>query len=143
VGISVSRVGGDAQIKAMKKVSGTLKLDLAQYRSLAAFAQFSSDVDEVTKKQIERGAHMMELLKQGLFVPMPVEEQVASIWAGTSGYLDDLPIAKVSAFEKGFLAFLNGKYKKTLANIAKEKLVTPEIESQLKEAVGDFKKSFK
>src|SRR5437667_91447 len=89
VGVSVSRVGGDAQIKAMKKVSGTLKLDLAQYRALAAFAQFSTDVDAVTKKQIDRGARMMELLKQGQFAPMSVETQIVSIWAGTSGYLDD------------------------------------------------------
>lgn len=142
VGISVSRVGGEAQIKAMKKVAGTLKLDLAQYRSLAAFAQFSSDVDEVTKKQIERGARMMELLKQGLFVPMPVEQQIASIWAGTSGHLDDIAIAKVGEFEKGFLTFLNSKYRKTLSAIVKEKVMTPEIESRLKEAIGDFKKEF-
>jgi F-type H+-transporting ATPase subunit alpha len=142
VGISVSRVGGEAQIKAMKKVAGTLKLDLAQYRSLAAFVQFSSDVDEVTKKQIERGARMMELLKQGLFVPMPVEEQIASIWAGTGGYLDDIPVAKIDQFEKGFLTFLNSRYKKTLAAIAKEKIMTPAIESQLKEAVAAFKKEF-
>ncbi len=142
VGISVSRVGGEAQIKAMKKVAGMLKLDLAQYRSLAAFAQFSSDVDEATKKQIDRGARMMELLKQGLFVPMPVEEQVASIWTGTSGYLDSIPVTKVSQFEHEFLALLNAKYKKTLSAIAKEKIVTPEIESKLKEAVADFKKGF-
>ncbi len=143
VGISVSRVGGEAQIKAMKKVAGTLKLDLAQYRSLAAFAQFSSDVDEVTKKQIERGARMMELLKQGLFVPMPVEEQIASIWAGTNGYLDDIAVSKVGEFEKGFLELLTSRYKKTLSAIAKEKVMTPEIESKLKEAVADFKKGFK
>jgi F-type H+-transporting ATPase subunit alpha len=142
VGISVSRVGGEAQIKAMKKVAGTLKLDLAQYRSLAAFTQFSSDVDEVTKKQIERGSRMMELLKQGLFTPMPVEEQVASIWAGTNGYLDDVPVAKVGQFEKDFLAFLHSRYKKTLSAIVKERVMTPEIESQLKEAVADFKKAF-
>jgi F-type H+-transporting ATPase subunit alpha len=143
VGISVSRVGGDAQIKAMKKVAGTLKLDLAQYRSLAAFTQFSSDVDDATKKQIERGARMMELLKQGLFVSMPVEEQIAGIWAGTGGYLDDIAVDKVDQFEKGFLEFLNTRYKKTLAAIVKEKVMTPEIESKLKEAVSEFKKRFK
>lgn len=143
VGISVSRVGGEAQIKAMKKVAGTLKLDLAQYRSLAAFTQFSSDVDEVTRKQIERGSHMMELLKQEVFTPMPVEEQVASIWVGTAGYLDDVPVAKVGQFEKDFLAFLHSRYKKTLSNIAKEKVMTPAIESQLKEAIGNFKKGSK
>jgi F-type H+-transporting ATPase subunit alpha len=142
VGISVSRVGGDAQIKAMKKVAGTLKLDLAQYRSLAAFTQFSSDVDEATKKQIDRGSRMMELLKQGLFVPMPVEEQVASIWAGSTGYLDDIPVAKIGLFEQGFLTQLTTRYKKTLAAIAKEKVMTPAIESQLKDAVESFKKGF-
>jgi len=142
VGISVSRVGGEAQIKAMKKVAGTLKLDLAQYRSLAAFAQFSSDLDEATKKQIERGSRMMELLKQGVFVPMPVEEQIASIWAGTAGYLDDIAVAKVGAFEKGFLTYLNSRYKKMLTAIVKEKVLTPAIESQLKEAVAAFKKGF-
>jgi F-type H+-transporting ATPase subunit alpha len=142
VGISVSRVGGEAQIKAMKKVAGTLKLDLAQYRSLAAFVQFSSDVDEATKKQIERGSRMMELLKQGIFVPMPVEEQIASIWAGTAGYLDDLPVAKIGLFEQGFLSFLTSRYKKTLSAIVKEKIMTPAIESQLKEAITSFKKGF-
>lgn len=143
VGFSVSRVGGEAQLKAMKKVSGTLKLDLAQYRSLAAFAQFSSDVDEVTKKQIDRGARMMELLKQGQFVPMAVEDQIVSIWAGTSGYLDDVPVARVQQFEKEYLAFMHAKYKKTLAFIVKEKVLTAEIEKQLKESVEEFKKIFK
>lgn len=142
VGVSVSRVGGDAQIKAMKKVSGTLKLDLAQYRALAAFAQFSSDVDEVTKKQIDRGARMMELLKQGQFVPMSVETQIVSIWAGTSGYLDDVAISSVGRFEREFLSFVESRHKKILAAIGKEKVVTPEIESALKEAVSEFKKNF-
>ncbi len=142
VGISVSRVGGSAQNKAMKKVSGSMKLDLAQYRSLAAFAQFSTDVDEVTKKQIDRGARMMEVLKQGRFVPMPVEKQVAIIWAGNSGYLDDVPVALVNRFEKEFLEYLEKAHKKLLANIAKEKMITPDIESGLKLAVSDFKKSF-
>ncbi len=142
VGVSVSRVGGDAQIKAMKKVSGTLKLDLAQYRALAAFAQFSSDVDDVTKKQIDRGARMMELLKQGQFAPMSVETQIVSIWAGTSGYLDTIPVDKVGQFERGFVSFVESKHRKVLAAIVKEKVVTPEIESTLKEAVAEFKKNF-
>ncbi len=142
VGVSVSRVGGAAQIKAMKKVAGSLKLDLAQYRSLAAFAQFSTDVDDVTKKQIDRGARMMELLKQGRYMPMPVEKQVASIWMASNGYMDDVPVSAVGKFEKEFLAFLERSYKKVLPSIAKEKVITPEIESQLKSAVVDFKKGF-
>jgi len=143
VGISVSRVGGTAQVKAMKKVAGSLKLDLAQYRSLAAFAQFSTDVDAITKRQIERGARMLELLKQGRFVPMAIEEQVASIWAGNQGYMDDVPLPQVNRFEKEFLAFLNRSYKKTLTSIAKEKVLSSETEASLEKAVVEFKKNFK
>src|SRR5256885_9619673 len=104
VGISVSRVGGNAQIKAMRQVAGRLRLDLAQYRALAAFAQFGSDLDKATQAQITRGERMVELLKQGQFVPMPVEQQVISIWAGTNGYLDDVPVAAVRKFEAEWLA---------------------------------------
>lgn len=143
VGLSVSRVGGSAQIKAMKKVAGNLRLDLAQYRDLAAFAQFAADVDETTKKQIERGSHMMELLKQGQYQPLSVSEQVAIMWAGANGYLDDVPIAKVMEFEKQFLALLGNRHKKALAAIAKEKILSPEVEKELEGAVKDFKKSFK
>ncbi len=142
VGISVSRVGGAAQIKAMKKVAGNLRLDLAQYRELAAFAQFSTDLDEATKKQIDRGARMMELLKQGQYVPMSVDRQIALVWAGATGYLDDIPVTQVAAFEKEFLAYLDGRYKKTLAAIVKEKTITTDIEKDLKDAVGEFKKGF-
>lgn len=142
VGISVSRVGGTAQIKAMKKVAGNLRLDLAQYRSLAAFAQFASDVDDVTKRQIERGARMVELLKQGQYVPMPVEKQVALIWTGTSGNLDDIPVAKIGEFEKGFLEYMDTSYGKVLATIAKEKAISEESEATLREAVANFKKMF-
>jgi F-type H+-transporting ATPase subunit alpha len=142
VGVSVSRVGGEAQIKAMKKVSGTLKLDLAQYRSLAAFAQFSSDVDEVTKKQIDRGARMMELLKQGQGVPMPVSAQIVSIWTGTAGHLDDVAVSEVSRFEKEFLSLVTARHKKIFTLIEKEKNMTAEIEKILKEAVTEFKKGF-
>lgn len=142
VGISVSRVGGAAQIKAMKKVAGNLRLDLAQYRALAAFAQFSADVDEVTKKQIDRGARMVELLKQGQYVPLPVEKQVAIIWAGTSGHLDDLPVIKISEFEAGFSEYLDVRYGKTLAAIAKEKVVSAESEKTLNTAIGEYKKLF-
>ncbi len=142
VGLSVSRVGGNAQIKAMKKVAGNLRLDLAQYRDLAAFAQFSSDLDEATRKQIDRGSRMMEILKQGQYVPMPVERQVAIVWAGTSGRLDDVPVARVRAFEREFLEFLETSHPKALPAIAKERAISPEVEKMLGEAVGEFKKTF-
>lgn len=142
VGLSVSRVGSAAQIKAMKKVAGNLRLDLAQYRALAAFAQFASEVDETTKKQIDRGARMVELLKQGRYVPMPVEDQVAVIWAGVNGHLDDVPVAAVSNFEKEFIGFLKSNYKKTLPLLAKEKAITPDVEKDLVKAVVEFKKGF-
>ncbi len=142
IGLSVSRVGGSAQIKAMKKVAGNLRIDLAQYRELAAFAQFSSDLDEVTKKQIDRGSRMTELLKQGQYVPMSVEKQIAIIWVGIHGYVDTIPLARVGAFEKGFVEFLDREYKKTLTAIAKEKQLNQDIEEQLKKAVETYKKDF-
>ena len=140
VGLSVSRVGGAAQIKAMKKVSGNLRLDLAQYRDLAAFAQFSSDLDESTRKQIDRGSRMMELLKQEQFAPMAVERQVAIVWAGAGGYLDSIPVAKISDFEREYLEFLGSSFPKALSAIAKEKAISPETEKMLIAAVGEFKK---
>lgn len=143
VGLSVSRVGGAAQVKGMKKVAGSLRLDLAQYRALAAFAQFAADVDEATKKQIDRGARMTELLKQGQYVPMGVALQIAVIWAGINGYLDDLPVSAVPEFEKGFVAHLEGRYRKTLTMLGKEKMVTPDIEGDLRQAAETFKKIFK
>lgn len=143
VGVSVSRVGGSAQVKAMKQVSGKLKLDLAQYRELAAFAQFSTDVDEVTKKQIHRGSRMLELLKQGRFAPMSVACQVVSIWAGSNGHLDDVQVSEVARFESELLAYMDRLHKKILAAIAQEKTMTPEIEKMLESAVSGFKKTFK
>jgi len=142
-GVSVSRVGGDAQIKAMKKVAGSLKLDLAQYRELAAFAQFSSDLDEATKKQIDRGARMVELLKQGQYEPLSVAMQIAVVWAGVAGHLDDIPVAKITEFEREFREYLSTSYEKTLNAIIKEKAISPEIETKLKEAVEACKKTFK
>lgn len=142
VGVSVSRVGGSAQVKGMKKVAGSLKLDLAQYRSLAAFTQFATDVDEVTKKQIDRGARMLELLKQGRFAPMSVEKQIVSIWAGSNGYLDDVPVHLVSRFEREYIEFVSKLYKKALADIAKEKVIRPETEEALKKSILEFKKGF-
>lgn len=142
VGISVSRVGGAAQNKAMKKVAGSLRLDLAQYRELAAFAQFASDLDEATKKQIDRGSRMIELLKQGQFVPLTIEKQVVLIWAGVNGYLDDVAVSRVTEFEEAYLSFLETKHAKLLSLIAKERIITPDIEEQLKKAAGEFKKSY-
>lgn len=142
VGLSVSRVGGNAQIKAMKKVAGNLKLDLAQYRDLAAFAQFSSELDEVTRKQIDRGSRMMEVLKQDQFSPIPVAKQIVIIWAGISGSLDDVPVAAIPQFEKEFFAFLDTNYAKALEAITKEKVLSEKTEKMLQEAMGEFKKTF-
>lgn len=142
VGLSVSRVGGAAQNKAMKKVAGSLRLDLAQYRELAAFAQFSSDLDAATKKQIDRGARMTELLKQGQYVPMAMEKQIIVIWSAVNGYLDDVAVAAVGFFEERLVHFLDTKHTKLLAAIAKERAMTPEIEEQLRKTLGEFKKTF-
>ena len=142
IGTSVSRVGSAAQNKAMKKVSGNLRLDLAQYRSLAAFAQFASDLDDATKKQIDRGARMLELLKQGRYVPMPVELQSVSIWAGVKGHLDAVPIPSVGEFVEKFIDILESRYKKTLEALQKEKAISPEIEEKLVKAVEECKKEY-
>src|SRR5205814_446308 len=143
VGISVSRVGGNAQIKAMRQVAGRLRLDLAQYRALAAFAQFGSDLDKATQAQITRGERMVELLKQGQFVPMSVEQQVVSIWAGTNGYLDDVAVAAVRKFESEWLAFVAGQYGEVAHNIRTTKQMSDEDQKRLHEACRAFKAKFK
>jgi F-type H+/Na+-transporting ATPase subunit alpha len=143
VGISVSRVGGNAQTKMMRQVAGSLKLDLAQYRSLAAFAQFGSDLDEATVKQLTRGEKMVELLKQGQFVPMPVDRQVMIIWCGAKGYLDDIPVDAISRFETGFLAFCDKSYPDIHHNLQKERTISDDTAGKLKSAVEAFKKEFK
>jgi F-type H+-transporting ATPase subunit alpha len=143
VGISVSRVGGNAQIKAMRQVAGRLRLDLAQYRALAAFAQFGSDLDKNTQAQLTRGERMVELLKQGQFMPMPVEQQVLSIWAGTNGYLDDVPVAAVRKFEPEWLAFLAKTYAEVVHNVKTAKLISKDDEQRLHEACKAFKAQFK
>jgi len=127
----------------MKQVAGKLRLDLAQYRALAAFAQFASDLDPTTKAQIERGARMTELLKQPAFAPVPIEEQVVTIWIGTNGYLDDIPVNKVTEFEKEFLAYIRTSGKKILKSIKEEKKISDETEKQLKKLIEDFKKGWK
>ncbi|MBO8138131.1 MAG: F0F1 ATP synthase subunit alpha [Desulfotomaculum sp.] len=142
VGLSVSRVGGAAQIKAMKQVAGTLRLDLAQYRELAAFAQFGSDLDKATQARLNRGARSMEILKQGQYEPMPVEEQVIAIFTAVRGYLDDLPVEKVRPFEKGFLKFIKSEHPEIPKAIREDKELKPETEEKLKAAVEEFKKTF-
>ena len=142
VGLSVSRVGGSAQIKAMKSVAGTLRLDLAQYRELAAFAQFGSDLDKATKAQLDRGMRMTELLKQPQYLPMPVEKQVISLYAGTKGYIDDIPVADVTRFEAELLKFMDNTAPEIGADIVKNKKITDANESALKKALADFKQNF-
>ncbi|HHI68415.1 MAG TPA: F0F1 ATP synthase subunit alpha, partial [Planctomycetes bacterium] len=139
VGISVSRVGGSAQVPAMKKVAGGLRINLAQYRELAAFAQFGSDLDKATQQLLNRGEKLVELLKQGQFQPVPVEEQIAVIYAGTSGALDDLPTTKIQEFEKAYVAFLREHYAETLEKLRTEGKWTDEIRSALEKAVLDCK----
>ncbi|PFG43979.1 ATP synthase F1 subcomplex alpha subunit [Isoptericola jiangsuensis] len=141
VGISVSRVGGDAQVKAMKKVSGTLKLELAQYRSLEAFAMFASDLDAASRGQLARGAVLMELLKQPQYTPYPVEEQVASIWAGTKGRLDDVPVEDVKRFESELLDHLR-RNTSVLSTIAETGKLEQDTEDSLASAVEDFRNGF-
>ncbi len=143
VGISVSRVGGNAQIKAMKKVAGTLRLDLAQYRELEAFAKFGSDLDKATQQQLRRGQRLVELLKQGQYVPMPVEEQVAVIYAGTNGYLDDVAIENVRRFEKEFIEYMRLRHANVLKMIADVKELSTDVVDGLKAALNSFKQQFK
>ncbi len=143
VGISVSRVGGAAQVKAMKSVSGRLRLDLAQYRELEAFAAFGSDLDKASKAQLERGARLVELLKQPQYSPFPVERQVASIWAGTNGYLDDVPVADVRRFESEFLDFIGRSHGAIYDAITGTGKLGDDIVRQLEKAVAAFKRQFR
>ncbi len=143
VGISVSRVGGNAQIKAMKKVAGTLRLDLAQYRELEAFAKFGSDLDKATQQMLRRGQRLVELLKQGQYQPMPVEEQVVVVYAGTNGYIDAISVENVRRFEIGLLEAMRLRHADLLAAIADKKELTPEIVQQLKKVIGDYATNFK
>ncbi|MGB0234049.1 MAG: F0F1 ATP synthase subunit alpha [Candidatus Puniceispirillaceae bacterium] len=142
VGLSVSRVGSAAQIKAMKQVAGTIKLELAQYREMAAFAQFASDMDASTRQLLERGARLTELLKQPQYAPMLVEEQVAVIFSGVKGYLDNIAIADIGRFEAGLLDTLRGSGKDILAAIRDEKAISDKTEEKLHAAIGAYAKSF-
>ncbi|HET6364733.1 MAG TPA: F0F1 ATP synthase subunit alpha [Nitrospirota bacterium] len=142
VGISVSRVGGSAQIKAMKQVAGTLRLDLAQYRELAAFAQFGSDLDKATLAQLNRGQRMVELLKQDQYVPMLVEQQILVIFAGTNGFVDDVPVNAVKKFEQELLRFMASKHQAVLDDIKSKKQIDDDLKARIKSAIEEFKKSF-
>lgn len=141
-GLSVSRVGGAAQIKAMKKVAGKLKLELAQYRELAAFAQFGSELDKDTKERLHQGERMMEILKQPQYSPMKVEDQVVILYAVINRHLTDIPVEKVSQFEKEFVNFVNNNYPEIIESIKTEKDITNETDEKLKDAIVEFKKNF-
>ena len=138
----MSRVGGKAQVKAMRQVAGRLKLDLAQYRELQAFAQFGSDLDEVTKRTLARGERMVQLLNQGRFDPMPVEEQVAVIFAGNQGFLDDLEVARVRPFCDGLRDYLRSQAADVLDDIRDRGEVTEETEAKLRDAIVAYHNSF-
>jgi F-type H+-transporting ATPase subunit alpha len=143
VGLSVSRVGGAAQIKAMKKVAGTLRLDLAQFRELAAFAQFGSDLDEATQRQLNRGSRLVELLKQGQYSPMDVIDQSVSIFAATKGYFDSIPVNKIQQVEKDLLAVLNSRHSEMMNTMRKEMQMSAENEAKLVEIIKNFVVSYK
>ena len=142
VGLSVSRVGGNAQTKAMKQVAGTLRLALAQYRELQAFAQLATDLDKATKDQLTRGERMVEILKQTDLHPLPLERQVVSIFAGNEGLLDDIPASKVRAFEKDLQKFIDKNYQEIFIEIAEKKVLSDALKENLKQAILKFKKTF-
>jgi F-type H+-transporting ATPase subunit alpha len=141
VGLSVSRVGGDAQVKAMRQTSGTLRIDLAQYRELAAFAQFGSDLDPGTRAQLERGQRATEILKQPENQPLSMAQEVEILYALSKGYLDDVPVEKVTEFEQAFHQYMGASHAEIEQAITNEKQLTPEIEQQLNSAIEEFKQS--
>jgi F-type H+-transporting ATPase subunit alpha len=142
VGNSVSRVGGSAQVKAMRQVAGTLRLDLAQYRELAAFAQFGSDLDKSTQAQLTRGARLVEILKQPQYEPLPVERQIAIIFAGTNGYLDAIPVSDLRTFETELYAFLESRHPEIFTTIAQKKILDDGLKASLNETVKQFAGDF-
>lgn len=143
VGLSVSRVGGSAQVKAMKKVAGTLRLDLAQYRELEAFAAFGSDLDAATQKQLTRGERLVELLKQPQYQPLPMEKQVAVLYAGTKGYLDDYPLDAITRYEQGLYQFIENKHPEIFSELSEKEELTDELEGKLKKALDAYVQEFK
>jgi F-type H+-transporting ATPase subunit alpha len=142
VGISVSRVGSAAQIKAMKQVAGSIKLELAQYREMAAFAQFASDLDASTQQLLNRGAKLTELLKQGQYSPMSIEDQVVVIYAGVNGYLDKIDVGAVTSFEQGFLSDMRANHGDILATIRDEQAISDDTEAKLKSTLENYAKNF-
>ncbi|MGI8510302.1 MAG: F0F1 ATP synthase subunit alpha, partial [Gemmatimonadaceae bacterium] len=138
-----SRVGGAAQTKAMKSVAGRLRLDLAQYRELEAFSSFASDLDAATKKQLERGARTVEILKQPQYQPMPVEQQVVVIYAVTNGFVDEVPVAEIRDWEQGFLNFVQAQFPQVLERLRAEKAISKENEGDLKRAIEQFNQTRK
>jgi F-type H+-transporting ATPase subunit alpha len=140
VGISVSRVGGSAQIKAMRSVAGRLRLDLAQYRELEAFASFASDLDAATKRQLERGARTVEILKQRQYEPMPVEQQVMILYATANGFIDDVPVNQLRAWEKGFHEFMAAQFPQVGERLRAEKALSKETEAELRRGIEQYKK---
>jgi F-type H+-transporting ATPase subunit alpha len=142
VGISVSRVGGNAQIKGMRQIAGSLRLDLAQYRSLAAFAQFGSDLDKVSQAQLSRGQRLVEILKQGQYAPLPVEKQVIVIYAATNGYLDSMEVADCLPFEQGLLRFIENSHPSLGKKIAEKKQLDDSLKSELNKVLEEFKERF-
>jgi F-type H+-transporting ATPase subunit alpha len=143
VGISVSRVGGSAQPKAMRKVAGSLRLNLAQFRELEAFAAFGSDLDSASKAQLERGSRLVELLKQPQYQPYPMEESVVSVWAGTSGQLDDVPLSDIKRFDKDFLDYLRREHEGVMSTIRDSGELSDETLAALDQAISDFKSQFR
>jgi F-type H+-transporting ATPase subunit alpha len=142
VGISVSRVGGNAQTKAMKSIAGTLRLDLAQYRALAAFAQFGSDLDKASTDQLNRGKHLVESLKQGQYQPLPLEKQVVIIFAGTQGYLDNLPVEQCRKFEEELYRFIENAHRDIFTEIREKKALADTLRTKMKAAIEEFKARF-
>jgi len=143
VGISVSRVGGNAQIKAMKQVAGTLRLELAQYREMAAFAQFGSDLDQATQRQLNRGARLVELLKQGQYEPLSVERQILIIYAGTNGFVDELPLTALKKYEQELYSFVESKHPEIFADILKKRELDNDLRAKMNKALEEFKGTFK
>ena len=142
VGISVSRVGGSAQIKAMKQVAGSLRLDLAQYREMAAFAQFGSDLDASTQRMLNRGTRLVEILKQGQYQPLPVEQQIVIIYAGTNGYLDHLPESALKKYETDLSRFLDNRHPDIYEDLRTKKELTDDLKTRLNSAFEEFKQIF-
>src|SRR5881398_682842 len=143
VGISVSRVGGNAQVKAMKKVAGTLRLELAQYREMAAFAQFGSDLDQATQRQLNRGSRLVELLKQGQYQPLAVQQQILIIYAGTNGFVDELPLTALKKYEQELYSFIESKHPDIFADIHKKRELDNDLRAKMNKALEEFKGTFK